>query len=162
MTLYDLYLLLSSLDLDKLSFWGTILLVVVLLGMTGVEYSKIKVNPWTFIASRLGRAINAEVMAVQKAQGDAITELAQDVKQQGQKADEREATNRRIRILRFGDELGQGQLHSKEHFDQALDDIDYYERYCRENPNFVNSKAVLTINSIKSAYKKCAERNNFV
>ncbi len=162
MTLYDIYIFVSGLDLDKLSFWSTILAVVVFLTMTFVEVSKLKVNPWSWLATRLGRAINGEVMAVQKEQGQAITDLAKDVKEQGQKADEREATNRRIRILRFGDELSQGQLHSKEHFDQALDDIDYYERYCREHPDFVNSKAVITISNIKSAYTKCAEKNNFV
>ena len=55
----------------------------------------------------------------------------------------------RYRILRFNDEIIQEVRHTKEHFDQILEDIDNYEKFCKENPDFPNNKAVLAIKNIK-------------
>ena len=68
----------------------------------------------------------------------------------------------RYRILRFNDEVRQGIRHTKEHFDQILEDIDSYESFCRENPKFPNNKAVLAIKNIKDVYDKCVEENDFL
>lgn len=68
----------------------------------------------------------------------------------------------RYRILRFNDEVRQGTKHTKEHFDQILEDIDNYEIYCRENPDFPNNKAVFAVKNIKDVYDKCVEENSFL
>lgn len=68
----------------------------------------------------------------------------------------------RYRILRFNDEVRQGIRHTKEHFDQILEDIDSYESFCRENPNFSNNKAVLAIKNIKDVYDRCVDDNDFL
>lgn len=78
------------------------------------------------------------------------------------KADEREAVNSRLRILRFMDELREGRLHSKDSYDQALSDITNYESYCTNHPSFPNNQTVLTIEHIRHNYAERLERNDFL
>lgn len=68
----------------------------------------------------------------------------------------------RYRILRFDDEIRHDKRHTKEHFDQVLEDIDNYEIYCRNHPSFPNNKAVLAIKNIKDVYDKCTDENLFL
>lgn len=68
----------------------------------------------------------------------------------------------RYRILRFNDEIRQEIRHTKEHFDQILEDIDNYEKFCRENPEFPNNKAMLAVKNIKDVYDKCVDENDFL
>lgn len=75
---------------------------------------------------------------------------------------EREAKHARIRILRFGDECSHEVRHSREHFEQVIEDVDSYETYCRDHPNFRNNKAVLTIKLIKDTYHQRLLNNDFI
>lgn len=75
---------------------------------------------------------------------------------------ENEATTCRYRILRFNDEVLHGQKHTKEHFDQILDDITRYEQFCEGHPEYENNKAVLAIENIKRVYQKCSDENTFL
>ena len=68
----------------------------------------------------------------------------------------------RYRILRFDDEIRHGEKHSKEHFDQIIEDIDKYEDYCRDHPEFPNSKVVFAIRNIKNVYQKCTDEGTFL
>lgn len=54
--------------------------------------------------------------------------------------DERDAIQARTHILRFKDELYDGVHHSQEYFEQILDDIVMYDRYCSEHPKFANGR----------------------
>lgn len=64
------------------------------------------------------------------------------------------AKDTRSRILQFNDEVSRGEHHSKESWDNTLEDIDYYEAYCRQHPEFPNNKAILAINNIKTEYAR--------
>lgn len=68
----------------------------------------------------------------------------------------------RYRILRFNDEIRHGEKHSKEHFDQIIEDIDKYEDYCRDHPKFPNNKVVFAIRNIKNVYQKCTDEGTFL
>lgn len=68
----------------------------------------------------------------------------------------------RARILRFGDEVRQGQLHTAEHWSDILRDVDRYEDYCAGHPTYENNRAVSTINYLKSVYQKHLENNDFL
>lgn len=78
------------------------------------------------------------------------------------KADEREAINSRIRILRFGDDIRQGTLHSKDSFDQTLLDVDVYDDYCANHPEFLNNRTATTVEYIKRVYAERLEKNDFI
>lgn len=76
--------------------------------------------------------------------------------------DEEKAIQARVRIVKFNDEILTEQKHSKESFDQALSDIDTYDRYCAANPNFVNSKTKLSSENIRNTYRKCESEHTFL
>lgn len=68
----------------------------------------------------------------------------------------------RYRILRFDDEIRHEIRHTKEHFDQILDDITKYSRYCDDHKEFPNDKAVFAIENIKRVYRQCTEEGTFL
>jgi hypothetical protein len=114
---------------------------VLFLITTLIQISPIKVNPWSKIARAIGRALNAEVKET---------------------IEEGEATNKRYRILRFDDEIRHHTKHTEEHFNQILEDIDKYEKYCNSHPNYMNNKAEFAIKNIKQTYEKCRSENSFL
>lgn len=75
---------------------------------------------------------------------------------------ENEASVCRYRVLRFNDEIIHKVRHTKEHFDQVLDDITSYEQYCEDHPEYENNKAVLAIANIKRTYDKCTQDGDFL
>ena len=78
------------------------------------------------------------------------------------KMDESEAIGARVRILRMNDEILRKTRHTKESFDQTLDDITKYDHYCKEHPDFENDKTVMATGNIRDTYKKCMEERDFL
>lgn len=129
--------------------------MILLLAMTLVEVSPVKVNPLGWLAKKIGRAINGEIIGKVDILDKEVRAIREDVAEQ-------DAVNRRIRILRFGDEVRHGDRHSHEHFKQILQDIDRYERYCKSHSDFENNATGLTIERIKAVYSKCQQDNDFI
>lgn len=77
------------------------------------------------------------------------------------KGDERFAISSRVRILRFEDELQEERKHSKDSWDQAMADIDYYETYCNGHPEFKNNQTAATVEHIKHGYNERLEKRDF-
>ena len=67
----------------------------------------------------------------------------------------------RVRILKFMDEILEGWEHSKDSYNQIMQDITNYERYCAEHPLFKNHQTVATIAHIKADYQERLEKNDF-
>ena len=126
-----------------------------MLVMTFIQVSKIQINPWSWLAKKIGKAINGEII-------EKVDKLSDDLSQLRLESEERDATACRTRIMRFNDEILQGREHTKEHFDQTLIDITNYERYCEEHPKFKNSVAVATIANIRRVYEKCMKEKSFL
>ena len=82
-------------------------------------------------------------------------------KMQGVESKE-EAKSARRRILKFNDELLRGLQHSKEYFDDVLEDVKTYEDYCKSHPDFENGKTVMADRNIKRCYEKCVIDNSFL
>lgn len=72
------------------------------------------------------------------------------------------ATDARIRILRFSDEVRHNVRHSKESFDQVNLDIDTYRRYCEGHPDYKNNRAVMAIANIERVYAECLHNQDFL
>ena len=130
---------------------GGLLLIL----LTLVQIAPIKADPWSWIAKSIGNAINGSVI-------DKVEKLSNDVKALRTECEERDATACRTRILRFGDEILHDVRHSKEHFDQILLDITYYENYCGTHPHFRKNVAVATIKRINHVYARCMRDNDFL
>lgn len=68
----------------------------------------------------------------------------------------------RVRILKFMDEIIEGWQHSKDSYNQIIQDITNYERYCSEHPLFKNHQTAATIEHIKADYQERLEKNDFI
>lgn len=93
---------------------------------------------------------------------EAIEKLTGKVDDLAAKSDERNAVNMRVRILRFRDEMLAGQSHTHDSFQQVLNDIDDYEKYCDRCPDFKNNQTVATIEHIKRNYAERLEKHDFL
>ena len=114
---------------------------VLLIALTLIQVAPIRVNPWSAIARAIGKALNADL---------------------NEKMEANEAKTARYRILRFDDEIRHKTRHSKEHFDQIIEDVDTYEHYCQDHPRFPNGKAVSATDNVKRTYEKCKDENSFL
>ena len=121
---------------------------VLVIAMTLVQIAPVKINPWSWLARTIGRAVNAEVI---KKLDDHIT-----------MDDRRNADGRRTRILHFNNELLRNIAHTKEEFVEVLAEIDAYEDYCDEHPDYPNNRAVLAIQNIKSNYQSRLQKHDFL
>lgn len=94
--------------------------------------------------------------------GEKIDKLTEMVKEVSDRVDSTSATNARTRVLRFDDELINGVHHSREYFQQTLEEIDTYEAYCQKHPEFKNNACVLAIEHIRRVYSHLQDSNGFI
>lgn len=142
--------LIKALDISV----GELSLYVVLI-LTMIQIAPIKIDPWSWIARRIGKAINYEVIKK-------VEDLEAKMNSMEEKAEEREAVNFRVRILRFNDELQDGRKHSKDSFDQVLSDITSYDQYCDTHPKFRNNQTTATVSYIQKCYADRLEKHDFI
>ena len=151
--------MLEELTLGELLGWGSAILVA----MSGViEVSKIKLNPWSWLARHVGRAINGEVLDKMDAMNERVDKLSVKVDQSEVRQAERDAKMARNHILRFGDEVRVGTRHSKESFDEVLADITAYESYCQAHPEFPNHRTRAAEKFITETYDRCLKEDSFL
>ena len=129
---------------EILASGGGVLVVV----MTLVQIAPVKLTPGSWLARSIGRAVNAEVIKKLDAH------ITMD--------DRRTADGHRARILHFNNELLRDIDHTKEEFSEVLAEIDAYELYCWEHPEYPNNRAVLAIKNIQEVYMERLKRHDFL
>ena len=144
--------------LNSGKFW----IVVLVVALTLVEITPIKINPWSWIVKKIGAAFNGEIMKEIRHLKQEVQSVKTDVSDIREEAKEREATNRRTRILEFGDEILHEVDYSKEHWDSILMDVGAYEEYCDDHPHYMNHVAKATIGHIKDMYRKHLQEDSFL
>ena len=72
------------------------------------------------------------------------------------------ADESRSRILRFGDEVRRGVLHTEEHWIDILLDVDRYKEYCETHPTYENNRATSRIKYLKGVFDGRLEKNDFL
>lgn len=123
--------------------------------LTILQIAPIKINPWSKILNWFGDLFNSGIYK-------RLEKIESDVKEIKHSSAERDAINARVRILRFNDELMNNIDHSKDYFDQILNDMDMYEKYCEDHPKFKNNVTLFAINNIKETYKACMAKHKFL
>lgn len=90
---------------------------------------------------------------------DAIDDKMGDIEYQlkANKADDA-----RNRILMFDDEIRRSIQHSEESYNQILESINFYNKFCHENPQYENSKAVNAIANINKVYQQVKFEDRFI
>lgn len=140
-------------ELNNIIQAGTVGVLIILAGM--IKIPPIQLNFWGWLGRIIGKAINGEVL-------DKVDDLSKEIDQLKKSEELRDVRYSRQRILRFNDEILFGYQHSKEHFDEILEDIDTYEKYCREHEEYENNKAEIAIATIEEVYKECLQKKDFL
>lgn len=130
---------------------------------------------WDILKSLVDRALNRkrvtneeiaealdEIQQATKGHQKDIDGLKESIAQMRESEDVKDAQAARRRILRFNDELLRDVEHSKEYFDDILEDVATYDRYCQSDPNFKNGKTVMAEKNIQRCYEQCMEKHSFL
>ena len=151
MSLYEL--------IEKNFLDGGIILICLL---TLIQIAPIKINPWSGLISFIGNIFNKQLREEIDNIKKLIEETDKKVNIVTNKLEEAVIISSRSRMLKFGDDVSKGKNHSKEHYAQILEDINKYEIYCHDNPNFKNNMTEITINIIKKTYEEKLKTNDFL
>jgi hypothetical protein len=116
---------------------STGVLWAVIIIMSLIEVSPVKINPWKLIGKGLQKFFG-------------IADIREEL-----------MDNRRTRILRFDDEMMNGVHHRKDLFDSILIDCDKYETYCKNSKGYVNSVANDSIKRIRDTYHDLKNKGKF-
>ncbi len=137
---------------------GGVLLVV----LTLIQIAPIKIDPWTAIFRAIGKAFNGDVMdkldALSAGQQDTQRALDEHIRSDEYKT----ADETRGRILRFNNELLRDLPHTREEFIEILNDIDFYEQYCRDHEDYKNNRATHAIANIGRVYDERLKKRDFL
>lgn len=130
--------------------------------MSVVEISKIKINPWTALFEWIGNLLMSGVKNDIKRIDTELKSVKQELGAMQYSGEQNEAKAARTKILRCSDEVYRGDRHSKEYFDNILEDIKTYTDYCRDHQEFKNERAVIAIRRIEEVYERCLRDHSFL
>ena len=107
-------------------------------------------------------SFQAQITADVKATKAEVTDVQKRLEQHIMEDEADKAKTARYRILRFYDELCREETHSESHFEDILDDIDFYEQYCDDHPKFKNSRGRVAMEYIQETYHKVKAKGGFL
>ena len=124
----------------------------------------IKLKPWSWVAKKIGKAINSEVLDDLKALKKKNNELEAAVENVKFTLAQKDAKDARASILRFGDELifYPERKYSKDRFDEVAQCITEYDKYCEKHPEFPNHMTQTTSEMILKEYQRRMEAHEFL
>ena len=128
-------------------------LLVLLLSI--IQIAPIKLNPWSAIARAIGNAINADLLKK-------LSKTESMLQEHMEMDDKRNADMHRWRILDFNNELLQDVPHTREDFIDILAEIDEYEDFCKNHPDYKNNRATHAIGNIGRAYDDRLKKHDFL
>lgn len=126
-----------------------------------VEFSKIKLNPLTWLLNWAGSKINGPLIAKIDALDKKQDEQQQTIKDLRDTQDDNEIDRIRWEILEFGRSCRNKELHTLEEFNHV---IDLYGKYHRiiDRRKLKNGQIELEYNYITHIYEKCQLENSFL
>lgn len=129
--------------------------------LTLIQISPIKIDPWSSLARAIGRALNKDVLDRLSTLEDEQREIKAEVSAQKELSDKREADGWRADILRFNMELVKHTKHTREDYIEILDIIDKYEKYCEAHKDYENNRAVHAVANIERCYDDRLKNDDF-
>ena len=175
MTLYEIF--------QMIVHSGPQFVVLLLIIMSLIEITPIKVNPWKALAKAIGRGLNADTNEridkmntelnekMEKITTDyndrcddiknEVTTLQDELHAHVRESEARELRDRRNNILNFASAIAQNREFTREKYNQMLRECDEYEQYCEEK-DFKNSVAMASMAMIKHSYEQHLLANDFL
>lgn len=129
--------------------------------ITLIEFTPIKINPWGWIFSHIGNALNKNVRKD-------IGELQRSVEiienkqvELKHKLEEDQAQNKRRHILEFANSCRRGQEHDQEEWNNVITDIKDYENIIKEQ-GLSNGVIEENIKYLRELYHDRNVKNDFL
>lgn len=108
------------------------------------------------------RGMVEEIKEENKKTNDKVDALSKQLAEHIRENEDDNAKQIRTRILRAYDDLCEGKLMSESHFEDILDDIDYYEEYVSKHSDFKNNRGEAAMNYIREIYHREKEAGGFL
>lgn len=132
---------------------GPIMLGLVI-ALSCVQISPLKLNPWDAIFGWIGRLINKEVISK-------IDTVEKRLDKHVLDSERNDLKVRRTTILDFSSSVIRGVNYHKEKFDFMITECDSYEEYCRDN-KIKNGVAEASIAEIRRIYQDHLRKDDFL
>lgn len=139
---------------------GLVGLFIFIMGF--IEVPKLKLNIWSYILRQIGKALNGDLNDKIDQLRANVNQLQSDLNQHIKDDGEEKARASRYRILRCDGELRNGVPYTREAFDELLEDIKRYKKFCDEHEDFKNYKAVFAIDHILEEYADYTRNDRFL
>ena len=138
---------------------GSAALAIAVILTTIIQISPIKINPWTALAKKLGKAFTGDLSEQIKKLDKKIDDVDERLKKHVEESDKRDLRKQRESILDFASAIAENKRrYTKEQYEQMLHECDEYAMYCKEK-KFANAVAEESIALIRQAYA-CKLRDN--
>lgn len=128
--------------------------VIVIILMSLVEVSKIKINPWSWLLGIIGKKMNSGIDAK-------VTEIEKKLDQHIKDDEKEKLETKRRDILEFANACMNGRRHTQEQFKFIIKKCDEYEKYIEVN-KIKNGEISSAIEEIRRLYSKCRQKNSFL
>lgn len=135
--------------------------VIILLAMTVIQISPIKLDPWTKIANFIERGLNKMVLEKVDKIGKKVDLVEEKLNNHILESESSALQQKRSDILSFGSSIISGKNYNKEKFDFMISCCDEYEKYCHEN-KVANGVADATIKEIRRIYSVRLSEGSFL
>lgn len=132
------------------SGWAALLMILV----GTVTVRKLELPVWSILADWVNRRLDGLGQRLNASTNVQIATIRADLDRHIQESDSREASRIRERILIFSAQLGRGWRHTEEMYVDILSDIDWYEEFCSNHPEYHNSRAVSAIHHVRRDFER--------
>ncbi len=138
----------------------TVSIICACIALLGVLLNLFMPRIWSKRDKSAGKldTITMEIGNVKQEVGNVKQTLAEHIEED----ERRDILQARRRVIDFADECRRGVRHSEEHFNNVLEDITVYDRYCASHPAFPNRQAESSIRLIMDVYDVCKRENDFI
>ena len=139
------------------SFCGFLVLIL----SVGVEFTPIKINPWSAILGWIGSKLNSKLNLKLGEIETKVNQLGDNLTQHIAESNAKEIRDTRRDILDFCNACMTGRKHTKEQFEFVIKQCDDYETYITEN-KIKNGVVDAAIKEIRRLNSKCIQENSYL
>lgn len=145
--------------LSNITAGGVVSVIVIILSL--VEITPIKISPLEWIGNRVNKSIREEYNEMMKEVRERNAKTLEQMNSIEDKLDNHIAEEMRRDILDYQNTVLQGRRHTKEEWTYIYRLCDKYERHIEEN-NLDNSEAEEAIFYIRKVYRELLEKGEFI
>lgn len=147
------------LNIQGVAVLGLLSIIVI---MSLIQWLSKRHNPWETFFNWVG----SNLFKTQNNRLDKIEERLNDIEHQNEVQDQQrledQAVSARRKIVLAADEICiLPTAHTYEWYNQLMQQIDFYEKYCETHTGFPNEQAVMSIDIIKESYTKHKKEDSF-